>query len=189
MSYRRTSIWGDLKASGGLTKPIQKQHNGFFVSQIGTKIGFEIKNKSKDRDLNSAKMHFWSKFEIPTWNQWWVITWTNSKWDKFLLSSSNWLEDLGQLPPPQKKQKKPPKNPKTKGVLTKVLCTCGPNLVILAWVIVWTSLWLIHSTNGHTGAGNENTQRPKLVPGKNQIIQMNNIPYTARYNTFIRHTM
>ena len=52
--------------------------------------------------------------------------------------------------------------PKPTGVLTKVLCTSGPNLVILDWThqsIIRTSSWLDPQTN----TGNDNTRGLKWV--------------------------
>ena len=44
--------------------------------------------KSKiSRDLDSAKMHFRSKFADSSLNGWWVMVWTSSKWGKIWLSS------------------------------------------------------------------------------------------------------
>ena len=69
------------------------------------------------------------------------------------------LEGQGQLPP------------KTIGILTKVFCFSGPNLVILAWTgdklsCGQASDWYTH-THTHTDTGNDNTRRPKLASGKN----------------------
>ena len=61
--------------------------------------GFEIKNWTEDqfqsnhkigRDLNSAKMHFCSKFGNCNFNWWRVMACTRSKWGKFWLWSSIW---------------------------------------------------------------------------------------------------
>ena len=44
--------------------------------------------KSKiSRDLDSAQMHFRSKFGDSSLNGWWVMVWTSSKWGKIWLSS------------------------------------------------------------------------------------------------------
>ena len=71
---------------------------------------------------------------------------------------------------------------KTIGTLTKLFCTFGPNLVILAWTGTELSRgqtidrhtdWHTHTdTHTHTDAGNDNTRRPKLASGKNRC-QMN----------------
>ena len=45
------------------------------------------KNDKNNRDLNSAKMHFRSKFGDSSLNGWWVMVWTSSKWGKIWLSS------------------------------------------------------------------------------------------------------
>ena len=72
------------------------------------------------------------------------------------------LEGQGQSPP------------KTKGILTKVFYTFGPNLAILAWTgpklsrgqaSDWRTAWQTH-TDTHTHAGDDNTWRPKLALGK-----------------------
>ena len=73
-----------------------------------------------NRDLNSAKVHFGSKFgNIILGGEWWQGQAQNMA--IFYFSVKFDLEVQGQLPP------------KTIGILTKVLCSCGPNLVILAW--------------------------------------------------------
>ena len=83
---------------------------------------FEIKNKTEDQgqsipksiDLNSAKMHLWSKFENPDFNQWWLIARTNSQTQNgvnFDFEVKFDLEGQGQSPP------------KTIGILTKIFYT------------------------------------------------------------------
>ena len=71
------------------------------------------------------------------------------------------LEGQGQSPP------------KTKGILTKVFYTYGPNLVILAWTDDELSRRQApvgvdaHArTHTQTDADNDNTRRPKLALGK-----------------------
>ena len=69
--------------------------------------------------------------------------------------------------------------PKTIGILTKVFYTFGPNLAILAWMgpelsrgqaSDWCTDWHTHTrTHTHTDAGDDNTRRPKLASGKNQV--------------------
>ena len=71
---------------------------------------------------------------------------------------------------------------KTIGTLTKVFCIYGPNLVILALERVTKyrtdKLVIDGHTNahthtlGHTGAGNDNTRRPKLASGENEIADI-----------------
>ena len=62
--------------------------------------------------------------------------------------------------------------PKTIGILTKVFYTYGPNLVTLAWMghglsRGQASAYRTHGrTHRQTGAGNDNTRRPKLASGK-----------------------
>ena len=87
-------------ASDGLTN-IYKRRVSLNIYKKGTnkfgrKIGFKIENESEDqkpieskisRDLDSAKMHFRSKFGDSSLNGWWVMVWTSSKWGKIWLSS------------------------------------------------------------------------------------------------------
>ena len=88
---------------------------------------------------------------------------TCSKWGKFWFWVQFDLEGQGQSPH------------KTIGILTKVFYISGPNLVILAWTVDELSCgqahdWRTHGhthTYTHTHAGNDNTRRPKLAPGKN----------------------
>ena len=59
--------------------------------------------------------------------------------------------------------------PKIIGILTKVFCICGPNLVILAWTddklsCIQARDWRPHT---HIDTGDDNTRRPKLALGKN----------------------
>ena len=68
---------------------------------------------------------------------------------------------------------------KTIGILTKVFYISDPNLVILAWTVDELSHgqahdWRTHRhththTHTHTHAGNDNTRRPKLASGKNDL--------------------
>ena len=62
---------------------------------------------------------------------------------------------------------------KTIGILSKVFYAYGPNLVILAWKGDEISRGQARDwrTDGHTqtDAGNDNTRRPKLASGKNDI--------------------
>ena len=51
--------------------------------------------------------------------------------------------------------------PKTIGILTKVFCTSGPNLVILAWP---GDTQTDTQMDGNTDAGNDNTWMSKLAP-------------------------
>ena len=56
---------------------------------------------------------------------------------------------------------------KTIGIWTKLFCTSGLNLVILAW----TGDELPHTqTYTQTAVGNDNARRPKLASGKNLCI-------------------
>ena len=65
------------------------------------------------------------------------------------------LEGHGQLPP------------NTIGILTKVFCFSGPNLVILAWTGDELLCGQASDWYTHTDTGNDNTRRPKLASGKN----------------------
>ena len=58
-------------------------------------------------------------------------------------------------------------------ILTKVFCTFGPILVILAWTGEKLSceqawVWLAHTAT-QTDESNDNTRRPKLASGKNVL--------------------
>ena len=63
---------------------------------------------------------------------------------------------------------------KTIGILTKVLCIVGPNLVILAWTGPELSRgqgsdW--HTDrHTHTDVGNDNTRKPKLASGNKTYV-------------------
>ena len=91
------------------------------------------------------------------------------------------LEGQSQLPPtpnPNRPHTPPHKkiHKKTLGTLTKVFCTFGSNLAILAWT--GTELWcadkqvIDKQTNTHTDAGNDSTLRTKLASGKNERVNM-----------------
>ena len=80
--------------------------------------------------------------------------------------------------------------PETKGTLTKLFYTSGPNLVILnGWkVVARASLGLTHTytrTHRHKDASNYNTRRPKLTWGKKNdfIIDAFSIEYTQEHLT------
>ena len=86
------------------------------------------------------------------------------------------LEGQGQSPP------------KTIGILTKVFYTYYPNLVILASMgdelsCGQASAYRTHRrtdgrTHRQTDAGNDNTRRPKLASGKNDIVKAKNAEIT-----------
>ena len=42
-----------------------------------------------NRDINQGNLHLWSKFCDPSWNGWWVMVWTSSKWGKCWLLSKH----------------------------------------------------------------------------------------------------
>ena len=111
--------------------------------------------------------------------------WTGGELSRGQLKTQNWVkldfeekfdfEGQGQSPP------------NTIGTLTKVFCNFGSNLVILAWTghelshgqardwhmdgHTWMDTHGWTHMDGHTEAGNNNTQRPKLALGKNQQCQ------------------
>ena len=123
-------------------------------------------NSKISRDLNSAKMHLWSKFGNHDFNQWGLIARTNSKskWGKCWLWSeirpwmsrsitlqNNWDLNCGLLH------------------LRSKFCDSSLNGW---WVIARTNLvkdgrtdWW---TDGRTDASNDNTRRPKLASGIKQ---------------------
>ena len=93
-----------------------------------------------NRDLNSAKMHFWSKLGNTDFNWWWLIARTNSHAQNGVNFDFKVLFDLegqGQL------------RQKTMGLLTKVFYISGPNLVILAWTVDELSLGQAHDWRTH----------------------------------------
>ena len=119
--------------------------------------------------LDSGEMHLLSKSGNPTFNLWWLIGRTSSKWGKFWLWSSIWPWRSRSItpppPPPPKKKKK-----KTIGILTKVFYTYGPNLVTLAWtddelLCGQASDYRTHRrTDGHTDRHRQR-QYPKAKTG------------------------
>ena len=52
-----------------------------------------------NRNLNQGVLHLLSKFGGSSYNWWWPIAWTHSKWDKFLLLSSIWPWRLKLIAP------------------------------------------------------------------------------------------
>ena len=95
-------------------------------------------------------------------NGWWVMVQTSSKWGKFGCDLIFDLEGQGRS------------LHKTKGTITKLFCTFGPNLVILAWmdpelsrgqISDWHTDWHTHR---HTYADNGNIRRPKLASGNKE---------------------
>ena len=117
-------------------------------------LPIDVENQSiKAHNLNSAKMHFGSKFGNSNFNWWQVMAWTSSRWDKIyiLIYISTWLS--GSI------------NPKAKGILTKAICTFDPNLVKLAWM--GDELWcrLAH-THPHM---DRQTQAMAIPEGQNLI--------------------
>ena len=112
------------------------------------------------RDLNSAKMHFYSKFGNCNFNWWWVMACTSSKWGKFWLWSSIW--------PWRSRSIIPQNNRALNQGLLHLWSTFGDHSLNGWWVIARTNSWLT-DTRTHTHAGNDNTRRPKLASCKNRI--------------------
>ena len=129
---------------------------------------FEIKNETEGQCQSSPKTTgiltvlrciLGPNLEILSWigGEWWQGQAQNMAifyfWVKFD------LEVQGQLPP------------KTIGILTKVFCSCGPNLVILAWTRDKLSRGQAsaYRTHRQTDAANDNTRRPKLASGNKSI--------------------
>ena len=126
-------------------------------------------------------MHIWPKFGNPDFNRCWLIVRTNSQaqyWVNLEFKVQFDLKDQSQSPH------------KTIGISTFTLLVVfyitAPNLVILAETVAelsrgqardWRTHELTHrqtdrQTNGHTHTGNDNTRRPKLASGKNQMIRI-----------------
>ena len=127
-------------------------------------------------------MHFWSKFGKPHFIWYWLIARTNSQAKNgvnFDFQVQFDLEDHRQSPH------------KTIGILIKVFYISDPNLVILAW----TADELLHGqaddwrtdTHTHTHAGNDNTRRPKLASGNNNIIWIHFVFWTRKRSAIDVH--
>ena len=104
-------------------------------------------------------MHLWSRFGNPNFNRWWVMVWRSSKWVQFWVWSYIW---------PWRSRSITPQNNRdlNQGVLHFWFKFGDSNLN--EWqVIARTSPWL---TPTRTDAGNDNTRRPKLASGKNDVI-------------------
>ena len=110
------------------------------------------------RDLNQCILHLWSEFGDPSLNGWLVMVRTSSKWGNLDFGLIFDLEGKGWS------------LHKTIGTLTKLFCTFGPNLVILAWtgpeLLPGQAIDTQPDTHRHTDAGNDNTRRLKLASGK-----------------------
>ena len=112
------------------------------------KLQIKINQSQKQWDLNSAKIHFWSKFGKPHFIWYWLIARTNSQAKNgvnFDFQVQFDLEDHRQSPH------------KTTGILIKVFYISDPNLVILAWTVDELSHGQAHNwrtdTHTHTHAG------------------------------------
>ena len=114
------------------------------------------------KDLNSAKVHFCSKFGNYNFNRWWVMAWTSSKWGKFWLRSSIW--------PWRSKSIVPQNNRDLKQGLLHLWSKFGDPSLNGWWVILWTNLVTDGLTDGRTDAGNDNTRRPKLASGNENYM-------------------
>ena len=133
------------------------------------KIGFEIKNYIEGQCQSSPKFSgilrvlrciFGPNLEILSWIgvEWWHGQAQNKAIFYFQVKFD--LEVQGSL------------TPKTIGILTKVFCCSGQNLVILAWTGDKLSRRQASDYRTHrrtqTDAGNDNTRRPKLASGKKE---------------------
>ena len=114
------------------------------------------------RDLNSAKMHFCSKFGNCNFNWWWVMAWTSSKRGKFGVWSSIW---------PSMSRSIVPQNIRDLNQSLLHLWSKFSNPSLNGWwIIAQTNLVTDGRTDGRTDAGNDNTWRPKLALGKNSAL-------------------
>ena len=112
-----------------------------------------------DRNLNSDKMHFRSKFGDSSLNGWWIMVRTSSKFD-FQVKFDLDLQGRSSS--------------KTNETYAYLFRISGPNLVILTWMSDELSCgqarsWYTHShTRIHrpTDAADDSTWRPKLALGK-----------------------
>ena len=138
MIYDKTNVsqqqsW--LVASDGLTKCIQAMVSLNIyknsANKFGRKTGFKIENEIEDQDQSIPKLTGILTQVFCTFGQNLVIlAWTGDELScrqsqngvTFDFEVKFDLEGHGQSPP------------KTIGILTKVLHTYGPNLVILAWM-------------------------------------------------------
>ena len=133
---------------------------------FGREIGFKIENKSEYQNQSSPKLTgILTVLRCIIGPNLVILTWTTDElWCgqaqnevKFEFQVKFDLESQGRS------------SPITIGTLTKVFCTSGPNLVILAWTSDELSCGQAHDWYTHrpTGAGTDNTRRPKLASGKN----------------------
>ena len=127
-TFNKQHMGGNLKPVVSLKYMQQNHANNIFSGWY--KIGFEIKNEIERQGQSNPKLSgilrglrciIGPNLEILSWidGDWWhgqaqnmAIFYFEVKFD---------LEVQGQL------------TPKTIGILTKVFCSSGPNLVILAW--------------------------------------------------------
>ena len=118
------------------------------------------------RDLNSAKMHFCSKFGNCNFNWWWVMACTNLKWGKFWLKGSIW---------PWRSQSMITQNNKALNQGLLHLCSKfgDPSLKQLMSYRM-DKLVIDGHTDTHTG--NDNTRRTKLASGKNHWSGVSELP-------------
>ena len=140
------------------------------ANKFGRKTGFKIENEIEDQDQSIPKLIGILTQVFCTFGPNLVIlAWTGDELScrqaqngvTFDFEVKFDLEGQGQSPP------------KTIRILTKVFYSYGPNLVILAWRGDELSQVITAHTDGRTDtqtdAGNDNTRRPKLASGKNDI--------------------
>ena len=136
------------------------------------KTGFKIENEIEDQDQSIPKLlGILTQVFCTFCPNLVILAWTGDELScreaqngvTFDFEVKFDLEGQGQSPP------------KTIGILTKVFYTYGPNLVILAWTgdelsRGQASDYRTHGrTDTQTDAGNDNTRRPKLASGKNDL--------------------
>ena len=136
-------------------------------SSVCYKISLKLENKIEGQGQWSpkvicAKMHFRQNLANLASNGVELSCEQAQNGKLWLLSSTSPLRSMSM-------------DPKTIGIYTKVLCICGPNLVILAWqYIALTSWWLTAhrdtQTRTFTDAGNDNSWKTKLALGKKPNI-------------------
>ena len=100
-----------------------------YVSQIFKRRKSDVNKQDFESKLNLACksqsiLHLLSKFGGSSFN-WWVMAQTNSKWGKIRIWSSIW--------PWRSRSITSQVYYVSTGILTKLFCTFGPNLVTLAW--------------------------------------------------------
>ena len=112
-----------------------------------------------NRDFNSAKVHFGSKFGNLILDRWWMMAWTSSKYVIFLLFSQIW---------PWSSRSITPQNNRDLNQGALLFWSKFGDFSLNGWqVIAWTSKWLPHTQmHRQTVAANDNTRTPKLASGE-----------------------